>query len=126
MIISILKISKPVKISWISTILAYCIFIQTTYAAEDIVQLTHQSKLAVKQLGKELKQTLTSTMASEGPNAALKVCNVKAAVITSSVSMSKNVEIRRTSLKPRNKLNSPDEWEQAILLAFQNQKLHCC
>ena len=84
--------------------------------------LNTQSKVVIKQLATELKATLSSKMKSDGPIAALEVCQLQAPQITTKVSDSNNIQIRRTSSKVRNSNNAPDNWEQMILASFQKQK----
>ncbi|UZE94656.1 Tll0287-like domain-containing protein [Alkalimarinus alittae] len=95
---------------------------QTVNADDDLQSLTQQSKVAIKQLGSALKHTLTSTMKAKGPSAALEVCNIEAPIITTSVSTDQDIDVRRTSLKPRNSSNAPDSWERQILASFEQQK----
>lgn len=106
-----------------STILLVALLTVQANASEHIGSLENQSKDAIKALATELKSELVAKMKDGGPIAALKVCNVKAPVITSSVSLSKNLEVKRTSLKTRNQSNTPDKWEREILVSFEQQKL---
>lgn len=113
---------KSSKLKIYITLLSGLVFSQTAFSADNVEQLTGQSKKAIQQLGSELKTTLTATMKAKGPTAALEVCNIEAPVITANVSTEQNIEVKRTSLKPRNQLNTPDEWEQNIMRSFEQQK----
>ncbi|WP_250658000.1 Tll0287-like domain-containing protein [Alkalimarinus coralli] len=106
-----------------STLLLVALLTTQANASERIASLENQSRDAIKSLATELKSELVAKMKEGGPIAALKVCNVKAPVITSSVSLSKNLEVKRTSLKTRNQSNTPDKWEREILVSFEKQKL---
>lgn len=69
----------------------------------------------VRTLGEQLKAALTSG----GPEAAVTVCQTAAQPLTSSVASSTpGVRIRRTALKVRNPVNSPDNDDRAVLQQF--------
>jgi hypothetical protein len=80
-----------------------------------------QYRNAVKELHHGLKSELGKAMKSGGPTAALTVCNTKAPIITAEVSKKLNIEVSRTSLKPRNSNNAPDEWETKVLQQFEQR-----
>ncbi len=80
-----------------------------------------QYRNAVKQLHHGLKSELVKAMQSGGPTAALAVCNTKAPIIAAEISKKFNLEISRTSLKPRNPNNAPDEWETKVLQQFEQR-----
>ncbi len=73
-------------------------------------------------LGKALKAELQAAMRDDGPVGALQVCNVEAVPITETISAEEGVLVGRTSLKPRNPANAPDEWEAATLEQFELRK----
>lgn len=79
------------------------------------------SRAAVKALGGQLKEKLQTTMKASGPVEAIGVCNLEAPEIAAQVSGDQNLEVGRTSLKLRNTGNAPDEWEQAVLEAFEKR-----
>ena len=79
------------------------------------------SREASKQLGAQLKSKLVSVMQSDGPEAAITVCNIDAMPITAEVSKINKLEIGRTSLKLRNANNQPDDWETKQLHWFASE-----
>ena len=76
-------------------------------------RITAQAQAA---LGGRLKQAISEG----GPAYAVEFCHLSAANILDSLSTTYNdLEVRRTTLKPRNPLNSPTELEQGLLLQYQ-------
>lgn len=69
-------------------------------------------------LGKTLKSELHTTMVSDGPLAAIKVCNEKAVPLTAQITEQSGWNVGRTSLKVRNPANQADVWEQAQMQEF--------
>ncbi len=80
------------------------------------------SQSASKQLGKQLKNKLVSTIQSEGPEAAITICNLEAVEISKKISVKNNLKVGRTSLKLRNPTNQADAWETKQLHWFESQK----
>lgn len=76
---------------------------------------------AAKAMVKNLKGELEEAMKEGGPLAALDVCNVKAPKVTAELSEEQGFVLARTSLKPRNEKNTPDEWEQAVMKQFETR-----
>ena len=70
---------------------------------------------AAAALGTRLKTRLIETMQSEGPVAAIEVCNVEAPQIASAVSSESGLDVGRTSLQVRNPANAPDPRERDVL-----------
>ena len=91
-------------------------------SAAENEQLTNETRAAIKALAAELKGTLQSTMKSEGPLKAIAVCKDQAPKLAEKVSAEKGMEVGRTSLRTRNKLNTPDPWELAVLEQFEHRK----
>ncbi|RTZ59200.1 MAG: hypothetical protein DSZ32_05650 [Gammaproteobacteria bacterium] len=91
-------------------------------ASEDLTPRIDASRAAVKSFMTQLKGELQAGMKAGGPVNAIDVCHTKAPEITSSVSKEKGWEIGRTSLKPRNPANKPDQWELAVLKKFEQRK----
>jgi hypothetical protein len=83
-------------------------------------QLEDKAKQLAAQLGMQLKARLQSAMEAGGPASAISVCNVAAPEIAAELSRD-GWTVGRTSLKLRNPANRPDAWEQATLLAFEQQ-----
>jgi len=81
-----------------------------------------QSRQAVKQFFGQLKGELQAAMKAGGPVNAIEVCSEKAPAIARDVSKEKGLQIGRTSLKPRNPANAPDQWEKAVLKEFEQRK----
>lgn len=67
----------------------------------------------------ELSGKLTSAMQAGGVTGAVKYCNLAAMPLVDSLSKANNASIRRTSMKTRNPLDKPSEWESEILSQFQ-------
>lgn len=89
---------------------------------------------ARKELGKTLFGRLSEVMSTEGPAAAVDVCNVEAQGMTRDIAKRFNVNIGRTSFKLRNPENVPPEWarefdliekrvENQVLLKKGNERL---
>jgi hypothetical protein len=71
-----------------------------------------------KQTFEKLSGTLKAKISAEGFPAAVAYCQVEAKTLTESFE-NENIEIRRTSLKPRNSNNAPDDFEHEVLEHFQ-------
>lgn len=93
-----------------------------TAAAEPKSDDVKQSRQAVKQFFGQLKGELQAAMKAGGPVNAIEVCSEKAPAIARDVSKEKGLQIGRTSLKPRNPNNAPDQWEEAVLREFEQRK----
>lgn len=81
-----------------------------------------QARAAVQAFATALKSELMAAMQSGGPVAAIEVCNTRAPAIAESVSLEQDVELYRVSLKNRNPLNAPNDWQRAVLLQFEERK----
>jgi len=88
--------------------------------AEDA--LAAQARGIVKSFATDLKQTLVKTMKSEGPVAAIAVCNVSAPEIAEEKAAASGWKVGRTSAKLRNPENAPDSWEAKVLAMFATKK----
>lgn len=82
--------------------------------------LLGEARLQTKQLATQLQKTLKKSMKSEGPEAAVAVCNLQAPVIADKLSRGK-WQVGRTSLKWRNEDNAPDAWEVSVMQGFSKQ-----
>lgn len=75
-----------------------------------------RGRLAAEALMKNLGGQLKASLQSGGPVAALQVCQSVAQPITMATDAEfEGVAIRRTTLKPRNSANAPDEIDREIL-----------
>lgn len=68
----------------------------------------------------ELKQELLAALAEGGPENAIDVCNLQAPLIAHRYSSMAGLNVRRVSLRQRNRSYSPDEFEVSTLEAFEN------
>ncbi len=102
----------------------------STYAASvwatevgDVAEEKLQTyRMAAKGFGEGLKAELQAGMKEGGPVQAIGICNTKAALIAAEHSKKSGFQIGRTSLKPRNSSNAPDEWEKTRLMQFETRK----
>ena len=90
--------------------------------AQDVDQQLSDSKNATQQLASQLKQKLVSSLQEGGPVEAIGICNTEAITISSVLSEKYDGKVGRTSLKLRNPLNKPDEWERSVLFEFEDKK----
>jgi hypothetical protein len=92
-------------------------------AAEDAPQARIEASRAVSaSFAAELKEALTKAMTAGGPIGAVDVCKEMAPQIAARASEKTGWAVARTSLKPRNPANGPDEWEAETLQAFAARK----
>lgn len=80
-----------------------------------------KARMAISDYATALKSALTDAMQSGGPQKAVAVCNTKAPEIAERLSQQHDLDIRRTSLKPRNAANAPDNWEKSVLQQFEQR-----
>jgi len=97
------------------------ITISSVHAASE-QQMISESKQAIKAFASQLKTELMAGMQTGGPLQAVSVCNTAAEEIARNNSEKNGWLISRTSLKPRNSKNAPNEWEQAVLESFEKRK----
>ncbi|MGR6873020.1 Tll0287-like domain-containing protein [Pseudomonas sp. HK3] len=93
------------------------ILLSSTVLADD----TQDARSTIQGFAKDLKHTLISTMKSNGPVAAINVCNLSAPAIAKQHSQSP-WQISRTSLQVRNPNNQPSDWLKQVLLEFEQRK----
>jgi len=91
--------------------------------SENIDKPLNISRVATQELGVQLKDTLKSSIKSNGPVDAITACNVEAEKIANTVSNSNDVKVGRTSLKVRNSSNTPDSWEREKLIYLEQKIL---
>ncbi|GAB2680201.1 Tll0287-like domain-containing protein [Aliiglaciecola aliphaticivorans] len=87
---------------------------------QDKLQLQQIAKQKMAQFGNQLKTALLDAIASGGFENAVDVCQQQAPQIASELS-TKGWKLSRTSLKTRNPLNLPNEWQKPVLLNFEQQ-----
>jgi len=80
------------------------------------------SRATAAEFMKTLKGELMQAMQAGGPVSAIGVCKLRAPAIAAELGALKGWQIGRTSLKPRNLANAPDEWERARLESFEQRK----
>ena len=91
--------------------------------ANDIAQHVSESRALVQEFTKSLKRELKLGLQAGGPVYAIGVCNINAPTIAASLGNETGWEVGRTSLRIRNPVNSPDEWERHILETFEERLL---
>ena len=84
-------------------------------------EFVDNSSQIIKQLASGLKQELKTAIQAKGVAAAIQTCKLQAPLLTDKVSNSSPLIIKRTSLKLRNPANTPDAWEQQVLMDFEQQ-----
>jgi hypothetical protein len=94
----------------------------TAFAQQELSMLTEQGKGIIKVFSGYLKTELVESMDAGGPLYAIGVCNEAAPRMSDAHSEMSGWEFNRTSLKPRNADNAPDDWEFAVLKDFEEQK----
>lgn len=80
------------------------------------------AKAAIKELAEALQTELKSAMQTGGPVAAIAVCHTQAIPITQKTANEQGMLLSRVSLKNRNPSNLPNEWQTAVLEAFEQRK----
>ena len=100
-------------------ILAVCT--TAVQADNDPHTLSEQARDIIKTFSTRLQTALQQAMANGGPVNAIDVCKVKAPAIAAELSTDGWV-VRRTSLKVRNPLNAPDNFERKTLQDFADKK----
>jgi len=96
--------------------------VDATPSPEVVAQVTERGEAAAKVLMERLGAQLKGAMESGGPVAAITVCQQVAMPLTASAAAeSEGLTIKRTTLKPRNPANAPDEKDRAVLEAMAAQ-----
>lgn len=95
--------------------------LSTAVSAESEKQMIVESKQSIKHFSAQLKSKLQEGMKQGGPVQAIQVCNTAAEQIQNQISGQQGWQISRTSLKLRNPKNSPDAWEQKVLMDFEQR-----
>jgi hypothetical protein len=79
-----------------------------------------RARRAAQSLTEQLRERLESRLKDAGAGAALKVCTYQAQGVARDLEQTQGVTVKRASLKARNPLNSPDEWEKAVLKKYSD------
>jgi len=88
-----------------------------------IDELKTQAITIVKKFGGTLKPLLKQTLNKGGVKQAIEVCSVEAPEIAKNLSLTTNWQIKRVSLKARNKHSAtPDTWEKISLEEFNQRQ----
>jgi Protein of unknown function (DUF3365) len=95
---------------------------KTPAAADDDTVRVQTSRATVTEFMISLKQQLRRALQMGGPSNAIQVCTVGAPAIAADLSARTGARVGRTSLKPRNPDNAPDDWERATLQAFEQRR----
>ncbi len=94
----------------------------TQVIAGDLEQRAEQSRVVIKEFAGALKAELRKAIKKGGPLQAITVCNTIAPAIARHQSTKHGWHVGRTSLKPRNPDNTPDNWEKSVLEKFEARK----
>ncbi len=84
--------------------------------------MEREAEEIVQQFVGTLKPQLMSAMQQGGPVTAINVCASTAPEIARQLSEASGWEVKRISLKARNKAATPDGWEKAILEQFDQRR----
>lgn len=79
-------------------------------------------KKTIGSLATSLQEQLLAALASDGPVAAISVCQEVAPEIATKLAQNSGINVKRTGLKIRNPDNAPDEWELSVLEQFEQRK----
>lgn len=89
---------------------------------EEVTRVTGRGEAAANALMERLGGQLKGAMESGGPVAAIAVCQQVALPLTAAAGAEfEGVTIKRTTLKPRNPANSPDDMDRAVLNGMSAQ-----
>ncbi len=102
--------------------LSSLIFSPLSLAEEDVNAFLATYRSTLGKLTSELKSELIAAMKKGGPTNALEVCSTKSPKIRAEISKQAGFFVGRTSLKPRNAGNAPDDWERRTLNTFEERK----
>ena len=101
------------------TLSTSCLFADQTQALDSSREaLMKEAKEAIGVFAKTLKGELKKAVKEGGLGNAIDVCSKKATPITEQVAKEKGLQIGRISVKNRNPLNAPNEWQKKVLEEF--------
>ncbi|HAT50955.1 MAG: DUF3365 domain-containing protein [Nitrospirae bacterium] len=90
-------------------------------AGEEASALVTESQKLTKTFMEQLKGHLVTAMKSGGPIQAIEACHLMAPQVAADMAKQSGWTIGRTSLKPRNQANTPDDWERVVLEDFEKR-----
>ncbi len=89
----------------------------------EIKSLKAEALSIAKRFAGKLKPRLKEALKNGGPVKAIEVCSKEAPRIARELSLETGWQVKRVSLKPRNRRTaSPDQWERAILQKFNERR----
>jgi hypothetical protein len=98
-----------------------CIFVACTGSqpsAEEKAAASRTAQQTADRLTGALLGELTTAMKEGGPIRAIQYCSENAQNLTNAIGKEMGVSVRRVTIKPRNPLDAPDEWEREVLERF--------
>jgi hypothetical protein len=85
---------------------------------EEKAAASRKAQQTANRLTGELLGELTAAMKEGGPIRAIQYCSENAQNLTNMIGKEMGVSVRRVTIKPRNPLDTPDEWENEVLERF--------
>ncbi len=79
------------------------------------VPTAENSRALTQALGSRLQAQLLQALSEQGPAAAIEVCRDVAPQIAAELSRQSGAKVGRTSLRWRNPLNAPEDWQAEVL-----------
>ncbi len=117
--LTFIKKGSMVTLSTALLMCSYSTLAQTT----DTKALKAQAITIVKQFGGTLKPQLKKALNEGGVKHAIEVCSVQAPNIAKELSLTTQWQVKRVSLRARNKQSAtPDTWEEATLKSFNQRQ----
>jgi hypothetical protein len=87
----------------------------------DAKMATDEARAAISTFAAALKTELVSAMQQGGPLNAIEVCHTNARAISEQVSAEQGLRLGRVSLRNRNPLNAPLDWQVPVLDSFERR-----
>ena len=109
-----------ILISSLSLLTASYAAVQATPVANKLAAV-EEAKTITKAFAGALKSELLAAVEAGGPINALEVCNTKALAITQQAAKDHNAQVSRVSLKNRNPINVPNDWQKIVLEDFDKR-----
>ena len=100
-------------------ILVACASWLGTALGDDEDALLLKSREVTATFATEMQTALQTAMATGGPVGAIDACKVTAPAIAARLSEETGADVGRTSLRVRNPANEAENWESAVLAAFE-------